>query len=211
MSVGLSTLMTLQVTVVTAQQDQIGLNILHYHCYGIAGGAVTDVDFCSAVDALYAPLYKPLLNATAEYRGIIAQIVYPSRFVAVFSSANSGIGTAGADPMPKQVCGFISKRTIFAGRNQRGRSYIPFPSQSSNSAPDDIPSAGYMTDLAVLAIQMSALVTVTAAGNTADLRPVIWSPAEEATPKIIEVCRGLDVWATQRRRGDYGRKNVPPI
>ncbi|MCJ7620358.1 MAG: hypothetical protein MUP64_09100, partial [Anaerolineae bacterium] len=106
-----------------------------------------------------------------------------------------------------------SKRVITPGRRKGGRMYIPFPGEGDNDA-TSLPSAAYVARLATHATGVLNTLTV---GVTFTAIPVVQAITYVggvlilgATRTITEV-RSSDRWATQRRRGSYGRKNISPL
>jgi len=199
-----------QVKLYCSLQNQLSINVLHYRCASITGDASNDAAFAARIDALFGPLYPSLLSIQARYRGAGVQRLYPQPpTVETFSTIQAADGLADEDPLPKQTCGVITKRTASAGRSYRGRAYIPFPAESANSA-DTTPSAGYLADLFALAAQMEDVVVVGAGLNVANMVPVIYHRIDGSTTDITD-CETNDKWGTQRRRGDYGRQNPFPV
>lgn len=125
---------------------------------------------------------------------------------------STGVGFAGGlagDVLPTQTAGLITKRTAVPGRRGRGRAYIPFPTESYNDA-NGLPTNAYMTPAGALAfsISQSVLVGTLIDGNYLD--PVILHRDTGGTSDILATL-ARQKWATQRRRGSYGRPNVSPF
>jgi len=199
-----------QVRIYTQEQAQLGINVLHYRVDSITGVAATDAQLAARMDLLFGPLMTPLMCSAASYRGIGVQRVNPGPpTVEVYANAEEGDGEVAGDPLPKQTCGIITKRTPLAGRRFRGRMYVPFPSEASNDT-DANPVAGYLAALAALAGQVADIVLVGTLPSTSSMTPVIYHRSTQTTTDLVS-CSVNDRWATQRRRGDYGRTNVSPI
>lgn len=198
------------VRVYTAVNNQVGLNVLNYQCAGKVGTGATEAQIATAFDNQFAAPYKALITTSATYRGVQVQKYSPLPVaVAVSSIANSGVGTAGVSMIPTQGSGLISLRTALAGKSHRGRVYIPFPSDSDNTA-DGRPVAAYLTRLGTLATAMLATISAGAGGNTNTFNLVIHSKLLNSFT-LVTVATEQGRWATQRRRGDWGRTNVLPI
>jgi hypothetical protein len=182
----------------------------YYRCTAVAG--CTEDDGASQFDAAYFALYKVLINNNAEYRGSSFKRVtapLPANMPA-FSVANAGVGIAGAVAAPKQTAGLIKLNTIYTGKHNRGRQYVPFPA-TADVAGNGAPSAGYLIALGALATQLTTSpFIIVVAGNTASFEPVIWSPRPLSSVVPIVSFLAETHFATQRRRGDYGRVNVSP-
>jgi hypothetical protein len=170
-------------------------------------------DFAVERDNTLSPLYKAIINNNAQYRGSsVARVNGSVPFeLDVSSVANVGVGTGGAVAMAKQTAGLVKILTAFRGKRNRGRQYLPFPS-TTHDAGNGTPSAAYLVSVANLQAALTALVNiVTFGGRTAQLIPVIWAPRAPGTVQPITSSFASGRWATQRRRGDFGRVNVSPI
>lgn len=200
-----------RLTIVTRDDEQVAMMTPHAVVTGVGGAPATDQDVADYMDAGLEVLLKPLMAADAEYRGLIVQKIYPAPKAAfVDSNGFAGIGTAGAVSLPRQSAGLISLRTALAGPANRGRMYVPFPSVTDN-ATDGVPTAGYVTKLNSFASNLIAgLATVNVGGRTAALQLVIWHRTlNNWTP--VTTYQSSALWATQRRRGSYGRANTTSL
>jgi hypothetical protein len=110
--------------------------------------------------------------------------------------------------LPTQVSGIITKRSSFTGRANRGRIYFPFPATQSLDT-DETPKAAYVTLIQAYADNIGALHSVTSAGGSANLTPIIVNRTLSHLV-VWEDSLARKRWATQRRRGDFGRTNVLP-
>jgi len=156
-----------------------------------------------------------------EYRGVQAQIISPvppfqALFVEAFSITGATNGTGGAFVQATQVCGLISYQTDKARQSQRGRCYVAFPSQQLDSGGGS-PDATYITRLGTLASDMIAGLSVSAGGRTATLVRVLLHGKDKNGNQIVPFITPItgskqsELWATQKRRGNFGRTNVSPI
>jgi hypothetical protein len=187
--------------------SQLGLNIRHYRTVAEPLGPVPVSAIADAFDFEFAPLYKPLLVDNAEYLGVGVQLIVPAPpQLESFVVIRRGFGLAAGDPLPTQVSGLISLRTAFAGRRFRGRSYIPFPPEIYNDE-TGTPTAPYNTALAALALEQTQELTVTFVLQSTTLRPVIFHRTT-STSTDVTAAIPRDGWATQRRRGIFGRANT---
>ena len=97
------------------------------------------------------------------------------------------------------------------GPRGEGRTYIPFPSQTDNTG-TGVPSAGYITRCGTLANAYINTIDITGVGlGSVRLLPVLWSPGTPTITRQVVALRVAPAWATQRRRGSFGRTNRPPI
>lgn len=189
---------------------QAAVNVRHYEVSSVVGGAVTDQDVATYMDGQLSPLYGALINNHATYNGVQLTKIFPNPpAVPVSSTVGSGVGVGGADALPLQVAGLLSLKTGFSGRAYRGRLYIPFPSQSGCNTQGG-QGIGYQTAAVNLALAYTAAPTITVGASSLKISPVIWHRST-ATRTLVTSVGASPRWATQRRRGDYGRPNSSPI
>lgn len=191
---------------------QAAINTFHYKV-GALNGAPKDVDVIDVFDNALAPLYKTLLNANAHYRGVSLSRVFPApRTKPVVRVVNDGPGVVAGDLLPSQVCGIISATTDFAGPKYRGRAYIPFPGEVDNLV-GAVPTATYVASAQLLANKVFGQwlgIGLVAGVNDVTLDPVIFHRTG-ATSDLITGSKSKAAWATQRKRGAYGRLNPIPF
>lgn len=200
---------TIEVTTACNLLEQYALNVLHYEVTTVVGATVTDANVADAMDALYAPLLKPMIPASCSYYGTKAQVILLARYDAQTSFLSQGPGTAVGDLLPTQSAGLVSWRTGFASRNRRGRSYLPASGEADNTNQAK-PSAGYLTLMANWAAAYIAGITVVNGAGSVTLTPVIWS---RETGLLTQVTSSIvrTQWATIRKRSHTGRTDVPPF
>lgn len=199
--------------------NQRGLVRRYYEARNVTGNGPTDAEIGIRFDTAFPPLFKALMATTAFYRGVKIAKVFPGQRQRGFTNTTSaGAGTAVGDLLPTQCRGIITLRTALAGPGFRGRAYIPFPAEADNAA-NGVPTAGYVTRLTTMGAQLIlAQNAVGAAGNQANLIPIIWHlpkglPNEPANRDAYDLNEAVSrtKWATQRRSGEYGRINVDEI
>jgi hypothetical protein len=191
--------------------DQVGQMDMHY----IAGPPLllgsTFSQVAGALDAIVAPLIKALLSSAVTYRGVGVRRVFPlaTKTTEFQTIVSAGAGGAGAIPCPQQVSGLIQKTSYLPGRHGRGRLYVPFPATASVIA-GGLPLAAYITALGNLSAALGVLFTAGTLGNTNTFTPILWQkPTGPAT--LLVGCQPGPFFATQRRRGNYGRRNPVPF
>lgn len=200
----------LQVTfVMQAGSQQVGLNVRHYNIVTSVGGAVVMPGWADEFFNQFGALYLALLSTQAVFHGVHVSRIHPMPpGMPSQSSQLPASGLVAGDLLPRQVAGLISLRTDLAGRAFRGRSYIPFPSEADNEA-DSSPTVQYLTRLGQLATEYLQPVQVTDGVATETAVPIIWHRATR-TFHFITSAMVNDAWATQRRRGSFGRPNMVP-
>jgi len=209
----------LELKIWSVQGSQAAVNTIHYKVptAPITGGA-TDAEIILAMEAFIAPLMKAILANTATYKGCSIQAIYPKPpKVYQYSTAGQGVGTAGAIALPTQASGIAFVQTAKAGPAFRGRVYWPFPAAADNET-TGLPTAGYLTREGNLVAALFQDETVVGGTGTTVLRPVIFH--RKANKGATTTANGTDditasgtekKWATQKKRGIFGRPNVTPF
>lgn len=201
---------TYAVTFICKLDEQVAYLRRHWTVSAIVGATGTMENLALALSAAVAPSYKGLMVNGASYRGTFVQRVSGSApfELPVTSISGQGVGTAGATALPKQACGLISFYGASIGRRFMGRQYTPFPATADDTG-SGIPTAGYVTKLDTLAATLISTVEVPGVGDTT-LVPVLWHE-DLGNASQIFISRQRLRWATQRKRGDYGRTNPAPL
>lgn len=198
--------------------DQAAVNTVYYLCTGPNTGGVTDNDVATSLEINWNPFYVSLLNNLAQWRGVQVQRVTLPPSAPAIGNANPTSGSAGAIALPRQTCGLIQFQSGSAGRQYRGRLYLPFPSSTDN-ATNGQPSGTYLTNLLAFAtfLQNTFFLTDSTGVKFIPCVQVInhgpfGNPPQP--PPIPSPLTGWSIsarWATQRRRGAFGRQNTSPI
>jgi hypothetical protein len=121
-------------------------------------------------------------------------------------ATGTDVGSDGPTPGPKQASGIIHIATDRAGPSGRGRMYVPFPSAEAPDI-DGTPTIGYVNNLDTLAGAIFAGGPWDGpAGNGVDASQGVWH-IEDDTFTLSFTGKGRKLFATQKRRGDFGRVN----
>lgn len=209
--VALATGDVIKVRIATIWQSQLGLQVRYYRVTVAVGGPMQG-EIASTLDGIYAPQLKPCLHIAATYRGTDVQRIWPLPPAApAYEVANQGLGTVAGDGLPSYVCGLYGFVTQRAGRRYRGRTYIPFPGEASSDATGR-PSGAYQTLASAWGSTLwtQRLVSYGAGARTATLDPILWH-RDTLTWDVITGGAVRIYWASQRRRGDFGRTNLLPF
>jgi len=197
--------------------NQIAITAVHFKISNVSGGVGPYAgDFANQLQTILEPLFEPLIKTTTTMIGskVAFAIKGPAPLPGIATSNTVG-SDAGAN-MPGQVSGIISVKTALAGKAFRGRLFIPFPTITMSTGAPPIPTAGYQTNLDALAVAWLTPWAVTSAGGNATATPVIFHRPRKPPlpPRTIDntgdpIVSFLEPasWATQRRRGDYGKVN----
>lgn len=198
---------------------QIGVNVSYWVASLVTGIGATPAQFAAAFDGLVFAAYQSFMSSTCAYRGVGVQQVLelPPVEATVVTHANPGTAALGA--LPLQVSGLLGTGTAFSSRHTRGRIYIPFPADDFTDANGDINIAG-QTILATLANAYGANLNLGAGANTAVMNLTVRSKVLHLGPpvlpptityNVVTVVTARTKFATQRRRGQYGRLNPLPF
>lgn len=199
----------ISVQIGTFATNQAGINTTHWKVFGMVGEVTLD-EVVDSFDEALSDLYKPLMANTASFYGIRGQRYSPGeKTVAVVSAENIGPGTAGASLLPTQTCGIVSTYSQLAGSGNRGRLFVPFPSEADNDDGTGLPTAGYKARLQNLADFLGATQQFLYGARSITLKPVI-RHSGSVTDIEISGAIGKQKWGTQRRRGSYGQANTYP-
>jgi hypothetical protein len=174
-------------------------------------------DLLSAYAAAGVPAkLKACISANASYLG--AKTYYkplgaPPRISQ--DQTGAGVGTLTTNSCPDQVCGLIQWKSAVGGARGRGRDYMPFPTLEM-VAPAGTPTITYLTKMADFAVILVGGVTIpNRGGGGGDL--VIYPCTLYAglgptfLPFVLDAFTTGGGFATQRRRGYYGRLNPDPF
>jgi hypothetical protein len=194
----------------TARDDQLGMMDVAWR---ISASTLAGVFLGDVADAIVTNTAVDLsvilgLN-TAELGVKVSQLGTTSPGLPGIASSVL-TGAAGTGILPAQVSGLITLNTLLAGRKGRGRVYVPFIGNAYQDT-DDTPTAALVTDMATFMTDWLSLSLVNGTGGgTINVFPIIWHRATN-THTDIDAFRANKLFATQRRRGNYGRLNPPII
>jgi hypothetical protein len=189
---------------------QLGLNIKRYIVSNVVGTLVTVGDVADKLATEIGPTMGDLLVDDAVFLGCSCRnLTAVGPEAAVASTVAEVPGTVVSDPMPSQTAGLLTLRTLFAGRANRGRMYIPFPGVDSGNPTDDRPGDPYMATLEILGGKMIATYTVTVGLSNIDVTAGLGGPGIGFV--VFNGYTARRAWATQRRRGNLGAANPREI
>lgn len=191
---------------------QVSTNKRDYQLTSLSGGSfIASGPVIAKLDTDVSARFKACMTADAAYYG--SQLYYqtpvgpkprPDNW-----TLNTGAGYDVGEALPLQTSGLISLYSDTLGKAGQGRLYVPFPSidsQGTDSTPDNL----YLVDLNNFGTTLSTNNVVIAGGVTATFTPVLYIPGGSAPLPIVRYV-ARDGWATQRRRGNFGRPNSNPF
>lgn len=196
--------------IVCATADQIGENVLLYQCATVATGGCTLAEMASAIDTLVFAQYIAAISIFANYRGVGCQNTDPPISTEYTTSANAGPGTVNFPLAPTQTSAILRKQSSQGGPAGRGRLYLPFPAVNA-FANDGSMTAGYLALAQAVAAVIPTILVVTGATGTSTFDLVLVTRGSTNPNRLVDTVTAVGLWGTQRRRGQYGRKNVIPF
>jgi len=125
------------------------------------------------------------------------------------TTIGSGPGTAGINALPTQACGLISLYTATLGKTGQGRIYLPFPSTASSDV-TGTPTGTYINNLVLMGDSLIRQYTAVDGVTTTTFRGCLYIPGG-TPPRYFNAYTIHDAWATQRKRGAFGKVNKPPF
>jgi hypothetical protein len=193
--------------------DQASVNTVHYRVFAVATPGPTDQDVANAMDALAGPAYKALLATDASYNGVQVgfDLLRPLPLTK-FANSHFGPGTLTGPTMGRQLTGLIQLQTANAGPAFRGRIYIPFPPVGDDQSQGK-PTLAYLALMSLLWTAISSDLVITGSGGSITITPVIFHRSATVIPRYTDVDANTisTKFATQKRRGSFGRVNTSPV
>lgn len=201
----------LEMKIYTYLDNQLGINVHYGRIDEIVGGGIGGDLLAIVISEWFSDAIKALISTPAKYLGMsIRQYdVGGPKWATLWTKQDAGFGNGGAVPCPKQAAGILSKETAIGGVAGRGRTYIPFPSTDFVEA-DGNPTNAYLTAATTYANKIDGSENVDLTNELVITFGLMkWRDA--ASFKRTTKVTPRDRFATQMRRGDYGRLNaIPP-
>ncbi len=186
----------------------VGVNTTYWQVFSLTGGGVTDQEIATGLDGTWAGKYLAIMSANARWRGVRVQRILPTLGTEFHQIGSDAPGDVAGDLLASQ-CGLIRKVTVLGGRANRGRIYVPFPSEAANAA-DGSQTVGYLASLADLRDVMAGFMTIVGVGGTGTLVQVLFHRADSSVTRVDDLVPQVG-WATQRRRMLRGRARPIPF
>jgi len=197
-----------QLTVFTAYKNQVGLNRFFYQVSATPGATADAQVMADAIVPAIQLDYAACMSMHAAFHGVKLETAMAGPAYEPVYSSEVEDGAIVGDPLPGQCTGITTWRTELAGARHRGRTYWPFPAEEQNIV-TSVPSAAYLTNVENLSLKMRSFnITADAVEWVFVLH--IWSSVD-AVYREVTAHTVRPKWATQRRRGDFGRANVLPF
>lgn len=187
-----------EVKVFCSYEEQQSVNVRHYKVTAVTAGTVTDQNLANTLGPSLSNVYLAAIHEAASYRGLTAQIIYPTARPSVFDVTGAGLGPDDNDPMPPQICGLVKLTTSLAGPGGRGRIYLPFPSIAQYGATGEW-NAPYIAMMEDIVDQWLIERVITVGIGNATFTPVLYNRTAHTTTPIVDYIVRENP-ATQRRR-----------
>lgn len=200
-----------ELTLYCRHTEQVAVNVFHYEVSGLVG-TVTAQSVVNDLANRFAAGYTTWLANAASFAGAKLRLVGEDGVLPapVYSVAASPDGASGVS-LPRQLCGLLQKRREAQGPKGRGRAYIPFPGEDMRAGPS-LSAAGEGALTAIIALlwgTTGAFTIVPVVGQSATFTAVLWNRETNSFSFVIRY-NHTSQFATQLRRGSYGRPNVLP-
>lgn len=195
--------------------NQVGINRFYLRI-NITTPAFSEQNFLDSWGSAVLPLIATGMASDAlVYGADMEDVTHSTVPVGVNTVSGQTTGTGLAPALPGQVSGIVSLHGDFVGRSFQGRRYIPFPSIDSNDfAAGGLaarPTGAYLTAMGALGTEVSGLSVYVNGGQSATVQNGFFDERGHTNFRNIANSFTPDRWATQRRRGDYGRPNTVPF
>jgi hypothetical protein len=206
------------VRTVCSNADQIALNVFHYRVTFLTGAApgVLLADIAADLSNHFNAGYQLVMPPSCAYRGTGVKNITPDPTQEFVSVASAGPGVAGGTEVPQQVSYLVALRSANSGRGFRGRFYPGFVTNAHVNTSGNLNATG-ITQIQLLAANTPIVRTITVAGNSTTIQMIILRrqanklPLPFPTYVDVETITARLAFATQRRRGDFGRTNQAPL
>lgn len=215
----------LGVTAVTFFEDQLGENNFYFRVFS-AVGVVNEQDLADELAQVWQNPYNGAMTNLASFKGTVLKNYkdLEQEFAPVGYYGRPklpGSGQFGTTPMARQVSGLITVQSLRGGKGGKGRRYIPFPDADANEAGGNgSPTIAYRNCLTQIVAACLSPITISLGASSVQLGPLHQTYVKPVPPidgyydyYAIIPSRTIyhDAWATQRRRGSFGRVNADPF
>lgn len=201
----------LRLTALAYVNSQIGQNACDFQIGAQLGTGSTLNALLNAWSTTVVSNWLPPMPSNVILTGTIAQLfdtITGKVTQSVVKEDGTNHGAGSADVAPTQVAFVVKKKTGLAGKKFNGRFFYPFLDAAQLTADGQIAGAYQTTIVAALSLTFGSQSLITA-GNGYSVIPQILHRPAPLTGTIVSVIVSSGQLGTQRRRGDYGRRNLP--
>ena len=197
-------------TAVVHLMEQIALPTFYFKVENTVAPGINDLEWATAfATAITTPLLAAL-TTKADLIGVYVQRHNPGDITPrAADKSTAGIGTNGSTALPHQTCGLTTWYTAKTGRSQRGRTYWPFPATAMQTS-DGVPAGGTQALYIAIGTALLGISPVIGFAGQCDMKMGVFHRGTHTIDAITNQLVSAK-WATQKRRGMFGRPNVSPI
>jgi hypothetical protein len=193
---------------------QAAVNTFNYRIVTQVGAGINLTQLAQGFDTMFAPLWKPCMASVATYNGIQCYVNANPPPLPGTTVASAGPGTDAPLINPTQVCGITTWLSGFIGPGNRGRTYWPFSGPDEDTAAGT-PDPSLLVNYGLLSDGIINLNSIAVGADAFNLALIIKRGKNKAgvipASPIVTAYTVRAKWATQKRRGIYGKPNVSPI
>lgn len=193
--------------------DQAGLVGFRVRTNYLIGAGATDEGVVDKLSGVWGPRLKFFFTTDTQYMGATLRRLFGvgAQPITRFSVSGSGAGTEALPTLPLQTAGLLSFATDTGGKKYRGRCYIPFVARSyQTSSTSGDPSVAFQTQMETIGAAVVAGDTIIVGGATISVEYGLHPVGDPVWSKYTSY-KYHDRWATQRRRGSFGKQNPFPF
>lgn len=171
----------------------------------------TDADVAVQFDSDLSTALKGMLSEDWAYDGVEVSLISRSpKPVTQIVNTGAGPGIVVSPTANTQATGLLTLLTTFAGRAYRGRLYMPGVWVGAISAGLGFPTTDYVSGLAALGVLLVAFGDISVGFRSSSISWGVYHRVAHEISQVVTTLARLR-FATQRRRGNYGKNRTPPI
>jgi len=191
--------------------NQVSINTRHYKVGDVISGAGrTDVQVAEYLSDHFKDMFTALMNEHADFRGVTVRCIRDPLPEAAIKDEGFATGQIIGDALPSTVCGIITLKTGLSGPAFRGRIFVPFPGEGSNSV-SGTPTTVYRDDLNVLGAGLVETLTVIDGADGVVLVPVLSRRPNYVTNTPLTGYLSRLYWGRQKRRDGKAHGDIMPF
>lgn len=193
------------------QNNQMSMPSVYFQLFNFSGvGVITLGDVASQLETRWSTFGAPRMSTSVAFVGTKASLVSRTPKPQPGIATDTTMGALAGKSLPAQVTGLLHLATTTGGRKGRGRVYLPFPNIGENDS-DNTPTAGFVTGWNFFGADILSFIIIPALSGASCLATGVLWHAETGDYSFLNAAYCKKLYATQRRRGDYGRINADVI
>ncbi len=197
-----------EVKVYCEDLEQTSVTTTHWRVDAVNGFGVDMQTLANDFNTAFGAEVPPGMANDVTMSGTGVRILAPVLSIEIESNNASFPGSGLGVSLPRQTSGLLSVYADIPGPKGRGRMYIPFPAATFNTT-SGIPTAAWVTHLDSIGTLVTTPFVSGGGVDNIHLRPVLWHRSTRTSDDLSRFV-SRQKWATQKRRGSYGKPNSPP-